>query len=200
MQTSPKRIYVDVDDVISRTTETYTGLIEQEFGKKVAFGDIESFDLKTSFGLTDNEFSHFFDLIHEPDFLMGFKAVEGAVRVLSLWADQGHCVDIVTGRPASSRDVSLEWLNFKGICFDEFIMVDKYSRPGNDLSIAISKEELASFSYDLAVEDSGDMALFLARDMGVRVALYDRPWNGWLESDGKLVRCRSWEEVQAAAL
>ena len=31
-------------------------------------------------------------------------------------------------------------------------MVDKYNRPGNDLSLAISKEELAMMEYDLAVE------------------------------------------------
>ena len=49
-----RRIYVDVDDVISKTTDTYAGIIAREFGKHVRFEDVVTFDLKESFGLTDN--------------------------------------------------------------------------------------------------------------------------------------------------
>ncbi len=55
-----KRIYVDLDDVISRTTDTYSAVIEQEFGRQVRFEDLTCFDLKVSFQLTDREYRHFF--------------------------------------------------------------------------------------------------------------------------------------------
>ncbi|MCP3940585.1 MAG: bifunctional metallophosphatase/5'-nucleotidase [Desulfobacteraceae bacterium] len=190
-----KKIYVDVDDVVSKTTDTYSGIVEQEFGKQVAFEQLLSFDLRASFGLTENEFYHFFDLIHQPDFLLGFEPVDGSVAALVNWATTGHCIEIVTGRPGSTRDVSLEWLEQHGVPFDSFTMVDKYNRPDNDSGIAISKKELSQRSYDLAVEDSREMALFLAGTMGVPVALYDRPWNARPVDHEKVVRCVGWQDV-----
>ncbi|HBT88869.1 MAG: bifunctional metallophosphatase/5'-nucleotidase [Desulfobacter sp.] len=191
----PKTIYVDVDDVVSRTTETYPDVVAQEFGKTVSFENLTGFDLKHCFQLTDNEFKYFFDLVHKPDFLMGFEPVEGAVQTLKAWTDMGHIIDIVTGRPTSTQEATLAWLERNDVPFRGFIMVDKYNRPGNDLCLAISKEELSMMSYDLAVEDSPDMALFLARNMEVPTALIHKPWNRECIRHDNLVRCASWNEI-----
>ena len=191
----PKKIYVDVDDVVSKTTETYTRIVEREFGRSVSFDRLTSFDLRKSFRLTDNEFHYFFDLVHQEELLIGFEPVEGAVDSLRAWAGQGHTIDIVTGRPTSAREVTLEWLSNHGVPYERFIMVDKYNRPGNDMSVAVSKAQLARMSYDLAVEDSGEMALFLSEQMGVTTALIDRPWNRACRDNGRVVRCRSWQEI-----
>jgi len=190
-----KHIYVDVDDVISKTTETYTQVLEEEFGRTVPFENLTTFDLRASFQLTENEFHYFFDRVHQEDHLSGFDPVDGAVEGLKYWAGQGHSIEIVTGRPTSAMDVTLAWLATHGVPYDEFIMVDKYNRPGNDMSIAVSKKELARRSYDLAVEDSGDMALFLADEMGVKTALIDRPWNRGCPDNVRVVRCRTWQDI-----
>lgn len=195
----PKKIYVDVDDVVSKTTETYTRVIEQEFGRRVSFDALTTFDLMASFQLTDNEFHYFFDLVHQPDHLLGFSPVEGAVDALAAWSARGHCIEIVTGRPTSARDATLEWLDNHGVPYDDFIMVDKYNRPGNDPAIAVSKSDLAARPYDLAVEDSGEMALFLAREMRVTTALKNRPWNRSCPEHERVVRCDSWTEIRAMA-
>ena len=108
-----KTIYVDVDDVVSRTTETYPDVVAQEFGKTVSFDDLTGFDLKRCFQLTENEFQYFFNLVHQSDFLLGFQPVEGAVETLKDWADMGHTIDIVTGRPTSAQDATLAWLEKK---------------------------------------------------------------------------------------
>lgn len=190
-----KTIYVDVDDVVSRTTETYPDVVAQEFGKTVSFEDLTGFDLKHCFQLTDNEFQYFFDLVHQSDFLLGFEPVEGAVETLKAWADMGHIIDIVTGRPTSAQDATLAWLERNGVPFRGFIMVDKYDRPGNDMSLAITKQELSTMHYDLAVEDSPDMAMFLAQDMDVPTALIHQPWNHGCNAHDNLVRCTSWSDV-----
>jgi len=53
-------IYVDFDDVFSDTTCAFLEILEVEFGKRVNFEDIFSFDLQASFGLGESEFEHFF--------------------------------------------------------------------------------------------------------------------------------------------
>lgn len=190
-----KQIYIDVDDVVSKTTDAYPGIVEEEFGRTVSFEDLTTFDLKASFRLTDNEFHYFFDRVHQEELLMGFAPVEGAVEGLVAWTAQGHCVDIVTGRPTSARQVTLAWLDRHRVPYENFIMVDKYNRPGNDPAIAVSKAQLARQHYDLAVEDSGDMALFLADEMGVETVLIDKPWNRSCPEHPKITRCRSWKEI-----
>jgi uncharacterized HAD superfamily protein len=190
-----KRIYVDLDDVISRTTDTYSAVIEQEFGIQVRFEDLTCFDLKLSFNLTDREYRHFFDRIHQPDMLMGFEPVPGARKMLARWIDAGHRVDIVTGRPPSARDVSLSWLDRQKIAYTEFIMVDKYNRTGTDHPGVISKTQLSNCQYDLAVEDSLETARFLAEHMDVPVLLYDRPWNACPAGHPGIIRVASWQDI-----
>ncbi len=190
-----KRIYVDLDDVISRTTDTYSAIIEQEFGRKVRFEDLTCFDLKVSFELTDREYRHFFERIHQPDMLMNFEPVPGAKEMLARWNDAGHRVDIVTGRPPSAREASLAWLDRQKIAYTEFIMVDKYNRSGENHPGVISKTQLMACQYDMAVEDSMDTALFLAEYMDVKVLLYDRPWNALPAKHSNIIRVGSWQDI-----
>ncbi len=195
-----KQIYVDLDDVISRTTDTFSGIIESEFGKKTRFEQITSFNLQESFNLKENEYDHFFDLIHTPEVLLGFEPVQGAKETLDKWSDLGWHIDVVTGRPASALEPSLEWLKRYGIPFNTFTMVDKYGRQGKEMTVAITKEELAKKSYDLAVEDSWEMALFLAATMEVKVALYDRPWNSQQTRNRNIQRFFSWSDIEISTL
>lgn len=55
-------IYVDCDDVISESTSSYIEIIKREFGIDRCFEDIKSFDLKESFGLTQEQYDHFLKL------------------------------------------------------------------------------------------------------------------------------------------
>jgi len=192
-----KRIYVDLDDVISRTTDTYSQVIEQEFGRQFRFEDLTCFDLKVSFQLTDEEYRHFFDRIHQPDILMNFDPVFGAKEMLARWIEAGHRVDIVTGRPPSARDVSLAWLDRQRIAFTDFIMVDKYNRSGEDHPEVFSRTQLMAWQYDLAVEDSLDTARFLAEQMGGQVLLYGRPWNARPAKLPGIIRVASWQDIAA---
>ena len=194
-----KKIYVDVDDVLSQTIEMYLHIVEKEFGKTVPLDRIRTFDLKVSFDLSEPEFHHLFDLAHQPDCIMAYEAVEGAVAALTAWKASGHHIDIVTGRPTSTRESTLAWLRENQIPFDAFTMVDKYNRPGNDRSIAVTKAELSTRPYDLAVEDSVEMALYLAGDMAVKTALVDRPWNWACPDHGNLVRGETWADISAMA-
>ena len=121
--------------------------------------------------------------------------MDGAVNVLNKWVEQGYEIAVVTGRLTSAYDASLQWLRKNDVPFDSFIMVDKYSRPVVDKSIAISLERFSEMEFVLAVEDSVDMVNFINRRMNSPVILFDRPWNrnGFLKSDVK--RYKTWEEI-----
>ncbi|MBF0468627.1 MAG: bifunctional metallophosphatase/5'-nucleotidase, partial [Desulfamplus sp.] len=123
-----QQIYVDMDDVICSTTENYTWIAQQEFGKTVAYEAITSFNLQQSFQLTDSEYDHFFSTIHRPEVLMSFKPVENAITTLKKWSTRGYDIEVVTGRPSSTRDTSIDWLKRSCVPFQVFPMVVKYNR------------------------------------------------------------------------
>jgi len=60
----------------------------------------------------------------------------------------------------------------------------------------MSMETLSKQYFDLAVEDSGQMARFLSENMNLRVALLDRPWNRSMSFNSNVQRCADWKEIK----
>ena len=170
-------IYVDLDDVIAKTTCHYVDILKREFGRTVDFEDITSFNLQDSFSLSDSEYEYFFSLVHEPEIILELEPLEGSIDVLNAWSGQGYKISVVTGRLTSTYESSLEWLRGNNVPFDAFIMVDKYSRPVVDRNIAITLDRIAEMEFSLAIEDSVDMVRFIRQRMNSAVVLFDRPWN-----------------------
>jgi len=189
-------IYVDFDDVLADTTSAFLKILKLEFGKSVNFEDIFSFDLKASFDLSESEFEHFFQRVHQPEVIMEFAPIEGAVGVLEEWVKLGYQISIVTGRLTSAYAASLDWLSKHKVPYHSFMMVDKYSRENIDTKIAVSMEEFSEMKFSLAVEDSAKMALHLSQKMGIPVALIDRPWNRRANLNPKISRYTSWYGIQ----
>ena len=191
-------IYVDIDDVLCETASRYVAIAALEFGKSVRYEDLACFDMQAVFGMTARDFDHFFQRVHQPDILLDLEPVPGAIETLNAWQARGLEIAIVTGRPTSVYEETLAWLADNNVCYQSFHMVDKYGHPGVDPRIAISLEELAGMQFQAAVEDSFEMAAFLAGTMQTPVLLHDRPWNRQPEPNPRVTRCRGWQDIQSA--
>ena len=189
-------IYVDFDDVLSDTTSAFLRILKREFGKRINFEDIFSFDLKASFHLSDSEYEHFFQRVHQADVIMSFAPMEGAIGALEDWVKLGYQISIVTGRLTSAHEASLDWLAKHRVPYHSFTMVDKYSRENIDTKIAVSMEEFSEMKFSLAVEDSAKMARHLSQKMGIPVALIDRPWNRGANLNQKISRYTCWHDIR----
>ena len=188
-------IYVDLDDVLSDTTKSFVKILRREFGKRVNFEDVFSFDLKVSFNLTESEFKHFFQMVHQPEVIMEFTPMEGAIGVLEEWTKLGYQVSIVTGRLTTAYEASLDWLAKHKVPYHSFAMVDKYSRKNVDNGFATSMEDFSEMKFSLAVEDSERMAQYLSQKMGIPVALFNRPWNRMANLNNKIKRYKAWYDI-----
>jgi uncharacterized HAD superfamily protein len=202
---SNRTIYVDYDDVLSETARAFLDLLAEHFDKWVSFEAITSFDLGISFDLNASEYERFMALAHEPQVLAGFMPIAGAISALERLIAKGYEIAIITGRPASSAPASQAWLEQHSVPYHTLTFVDKYGRgdPQAPNSKAITLKELRQLSFCFAVEDSGDMARFIAEEMGLPVALLERPWNkGYRfsspESQALIKRCADWDQVVGA--
>jgi uncharacterized HAD superfamily protein len=189
-------IYIDMDDVLSASYQTFLHVLEREFGKKLDYTQITEFDLQKTFGLSDDEYSHFFDCIHNPDEMIQHAPVTGANELVCAWHDKGYDISILTGRPIDTQEVSLKWLTEHNFPYKTFSIVNKYGRDSSEGQNSMSLKTLSEQTFDLAVEDSGQMAKFLSETMNVTVALLDRPWNQSMSFNNKVHRCADWTEIK----
>ena len=198
-------IYVDLDDVLAETGRALLRVLEEGFGRRVAFDEVRSHHLGESLGLDPDELQDFLDAAHEPEVLAAVEPMAGGAEALARWLERGYRVLVVTGRPPATREPTLGWLERHRIPFSEFHFLDKYSRyyrgahgtpAGGSPDGALALADLPGLELCLAVEDFPDISLHLARELEVPVALFDRPWNRSLaESGNPIVRCADWRQI-----
>ena len=199
-----RRIYVDLDDVLSLTIGPLAALLEARHGRRVDVEDVVHFDLGRSFGLAPGDLDDFMRIAHEPEHLGALEPAPGAAAALDRWTGRGYRVDVMTGRPPSAAPASRAWLARHRIPHARLDCVDKYARDDwhEADEPALSFEELGERRFALAVEDSLEVAVELVRRWQIPVALMDRPWNRNLSGlapgiAAAMVRCHSWSEVTA---
>jgi uncharacterized HAD superfamily protein len=193
-----RTVYVDMDDVLCRTAQAILGIVEREFGKRLRYEDLTSFDLEASCSLSRAEIEELFRIVHRPEELLAVEPMQGAVEVMEAWARSGYEIAIVTGRLPSTYEASLEWLKRHRVPHDALLMVDKFGRFRPEDGAGITLGELAARRFAWAVEDSPTVARYLAEEMGVTVALIDHPWNRGAPEHPAIRRHRSWREIGRA--
>jgi len=192
-----KKAYIDFDDVLCKTAEAIVGIVKDRYGIKRDFDNITDFNLQKSFDLTDQQFTDLISLIHDVQIIYDMTPIEGALDSVRQLKDKGYEIAIMTGRPPSTKDASIKWLNDYQVPYDSLAFVDKYARfdcdqYGHD---GMTLEELTKQKFSFAIEDSATMATFLSTEMNLPVFLHDRPWNRHLETNSLIMRCMDWGEI-----
>ncbi len=188
------RIYLDVDDVLAETTRAIADHAAACFGRRVAFDDMDDFELERSLRLTPEQAAQLHRDIHADAFLHRLAPVDGAADCVRGLRADGADIAVVTGRPPRCRGVTERWLERFGLAHDSLDLVDKYGRyEGEDV---ITLEAFEHQHFDVAVEDSIAMTEYLTV-RGVRVLLFDRPWNRRAALPAGAVRIDSWARVPA---
>ncbi len=199
---SPRRIYVDIDDVLAATIERLVDLLDELHDRRVEIEHVRDFDLARPFGLDEEGIRRFMDVVHRDDVIESIAPHSEAASVLDRWTSAGDRITLVTGRPPITTHASRRWLESHGMKHDALHHLDKWGRPDwNDQGLpALSFEDLPGFGFEFAVEDSLSTAVRLVEELAIPVALMDRPWNrevAHLPSRvrDQLVRCRDWRDV-----
>ena len=191
-------IYIDMDDVLCATAQHFLIILEREFGKKIFFEQLTDFDVGQACALTDDEREQLYRIVHHADELLSIPPIDGAVNVIGEWAEVGYEIAIVTGRPPDTYEPSIEWLRRYQVRHDSFLIVDKYGRFAADGTKSISLDALTERCFSWAVEDSPTMAIYLASQMKIPVALLDRPWNRNCLKHDLVARHNHWHDIAHA--
>ena len=168
------------------------------FGIDVPYREVQFFNLKKTFDLTDSQYEELMKAGHFPDNLLNYEETPGASETINKWVDMGHEVSIITGRPFNSYEPSRLWLDEHKLERVPLYCVDKYGRETckQDYVYNLTLEQLYGMSFDFAVEDSPAAFWHVSHFEGCRIAVFNRPWNIWEElPDERFIRCEGWKEV-----
>lgn len=202
MSSKPGAIYIDIDDVLSQTIASLNELLHRHHDRRVPYETITHFDLGVSFELEDEDLHTFLELAHQPDEITAIPPVDGAVAALEHWTVAGYEVRLLTGRPPTTEVATRRWLETHAVPHASLSFVDKYGRADSwgEGVTALSLADVAEMDFCLAVEDSLDVAAFIAERLDIEVALVDHPWNRNTAHipppiRERLIRCRDWSEI-----
>ena len=192
-------IYIDFDDCLCETAKHFCTLVEDMFGKKVPYENVQFFDLQRSFGLTDEQYENMMIEGHTPKTLLEIEETPGASETVNSWLDKGHDVYIITGRPSSAYEASRKWLDQHGLERVKLYCLNKYGRDSfiKNSDFNLELEDYYKMHFDYAIEDSPLAFKFFDHLPDLKVVVFDRPWNKNAEFPGEgFTRCKNWEIIK----
>ena len=197
------KIYIDYDDCLCETARAFTVIAERLFGKRVPYEKVRFFNLQDSFKLTDDEYEQIMIEGHLPEVLLSFEETPRASKVINEWIDKGYEVDIITGRPYSSYEISRIWLDKHGLDRVRLLCLNKYGRDGlfktSDFNLEL--EDYYRMKFDYAIEDSPIAFSFFDHLPELKVMVYDRPWNRECKlPNSNYFRCPDWEYIRGKVI
>ena len=172
-------IGVDIDNVIADTEKELRRLIREKMGLVLAREDITSYTLEGVRGLTRDDLDGIFEEFKDGGIFLGLDVIEGARETLERLAVR-HRVVLVTSRPRTVEDKTLEWLERERIPFHELHFA--------------TETKVNGIPYELFLEDQDNFARELA-EAGTFVLLFDAPWNRRLEHEN-ISRVYTWSDVE----
>lgn len=161
---------------------------------------MELFDLQRAYGLTAEENEILMANAHGEEFLGSLQVTPEANRVVRKMVNAGHEVTVITGRPVSTAEYSLAWLERNGFPALPFRCLDKYNRwfmGGAESPYYLSREEFAGMRFDLFVDDSPAALKMLSQRNDGKVFIFNRPWNRKVDANApRMTRIGTWLEIE----
>ncbi|MGH2450137.1 MAG: 5' nucleotidase, NT5C type [Candidatus Limnocylindria bacterium] len=197
------RIGVDLDDVVAVCAVPYLKRFAERYQLDLSGEDLGWHTLAALASVPPEEKDRFRRELYDGTFFGELEPYEDCPAALERMVEAGHELYFVTARAERRRVVTETWLREQGLIeharavhlrphgdFDPLAPVGRYDAS----SSARYKTRLArELDLEAFCEDDEVIARALAEE-GVRVWLFDQPWNRGLEHPN-IARVRGWSDV-----
>ena len=185
------KIGIDVDEVLVDFMENLIALYNQSHNACFRRHDFRSMRFAETWGGSDEEAKEevrrFFESSHF-DEIEPISQSQYGIEKLKL---SGHELIIVTSRPESVRERTLDWLNQNYLgAFSEFYFTSEWFNGGGSRKPDICIKAGIEILVDDALENGRECS-----EAGIKVLLPDCPWNQTEDLPEGIKRVYSWEEI-----
>ncbi len=181
------KIGVDLDDVVVEWVPRFLEFYNSRTNSNLKFEEWKNYFFEEIIGISRDEARVLIDEFVNSDFHEGVGLIEGVKKGIEKLSEQNEVI-IITSRPLRYKNKTEEFLdkhNLKLLVF--------YSRDSND--VYIDKGEFCQrLGVELIIEDSKEYSLSCA-DRGIRVFLFDKPWNQGDHFPIDITRVYSWKDI-----
>ncbi len=186
-------IGVDLDDVLMDFFGPFLEFYNKKNGTNYRKEQITSYDFWELLGVTRERVIEEVHAFYKTPEFMKILPLDGAINGINSLEVGGNKLIIVTGRPEYEREISEEWIgqHFPGR-FSSFYFTNNFSK--NGIPPRRKAEVCLKQNIPILLEDSLKTATDCATN-GVKVFLFDRPWNQIESLPKGVVRVKSWEEL-----
>lgn len=194
-----RKVGIDVDDVIADCAAPYLRAFAEWFGLDLGEAPL-GWHLLDGFNEIPKEDKEEFRIrLYGGPFFSQLEPYPDCAEAIRLLAGAGHDLHFITARSERRRGVTEEWLARHGLLpFARGV----HLRPTGDFvprsydasqSAEFKVAKALELGLDAFCEDDPLISRRLA-EAGLRVLLFDRPWNGDLDHP-RVRRVRSWDDV-----
>jgi hypothetical protein len=174
-------IGIDIDDVLADFHQVMWALaekhvpIDEEDKKQYVIQDTKhgSLDLRDKI----------MEEMYQKRLIANMPEIPGAVEEVNKWHDAGHKIVLITARSKGWEDQTKEWLDKVGLKYDKLIITNHQDKA------KFAEDEGVNIFIDDSVNFLENMA-----DKGIKVYVFDQPWNTELA----VPRIRGWRKVKAS--
>ena len=175
---NPVKIALDVDGVLADIILVWINEYNRKHSKSISKEGIKNWDFWRELGVDKYEFCYQLSQCWSQ-----WKEVPTMEEYIADAVNRLHsvgAVDIVTARDQESTKYVINWLEYNGIKYNEYVAVPD----GRDK---------ANLDYDVFIDDSPHNATRMVTK-GRNVLLYDQPWNKSIK-DAKVTRIKKLAEA-----
>jgi len=183
------KIGVDIDEICVEFAKGYLMKYNEKYGRISSFENLFSYNLWEPLELTKQEAVDLADEFYESDYFQNIQILDGAKESLTELAKDNE-ITFITSRPIKLKGKTESFIksNFPEFSFKLIFSNDFFSQ-GNLSKAEICLEE----GISLLIEDNKDYSVSCA-DKGVKVILFDKPWNKGFEYEN-ITRVKGWKEA-----
>lgn len=183
------KIGIDLDDVVFEFINFSLKEYEKEFGKKILFEDLFSYNFTHVSHLDEKGMNDFFEKIINKKSTENLSLCIGAKEFI-LGLAKEHKIYFITSRVFPEG--TLESLNkhFPNIDFELIFSSNPYAKTRGKTKGEICNE----LGIDFMIEDSKEHSEICAKD-GIKTFLLNKPWNQNVGEHENIIRVKDWKEI-----
>ena len=183
------KIGIDLDEVVVEFVKTFIDFYNRKYGKKINFRDIKSYNFwENGIGRDRDEAIRLVDEFYNSEKFESMPFVDGAFEGLKVLALRNK-IYIITSRPERFKKKTDMFIKkYLSQIAPEVMYSGDFHSQGKTKA-----EILEEIGADCFIEDNMEYALTSSKKTR-KVFLFDKPWNQ-RESDGKILRVKSWVEI-----
>lgn len=181
------RIGIDVDDVLFETTKNWINFYNETYNGNIKYEEQIIYDIAE----TEEESTRLFDEFCRTHHFLKMTPIDGSIEAITKLNKEHELIVITSRRTIIEKETYNAIRTYFGTNIKQIFMTGNHR---GDKTRTTKKQICKQENCEMIIEDAYHHAIHCAEN-GIKVLLYNRPWNQEKKENGKIIRVNNWKEI-----